>query len=168
MTQKGDTSYIKRIYTGRLNRRNFIKGLLFVNIPFVLLFLLFWFSEIAKFMFAIEITDSSGAVVSSGDGFGGVPPLLFMLIGLFAFCFMVAVSPSLLIRRHYDMNQSWKYFVVITVMLVGLTVIDPMLASLSTSAYMLYLLFKRGDSAKNGYGETDSPRGYLQIVGLKP
>lgn len=167
MSEKQKSSFIKRIYVGRLNRLNYVKGSLFAILPFVILFLLYWVLEIVKVIFSAQVVDENGAVISNSSSSGGIFPMLITLLGLACFCYYAVVAPSLVVRRHHDFNQSWIYPVAILAVLSILTLINGMLASLFGLIYVILLVFLRGSIIKNRYGDPDQNRNILQIVGIK-
>ena len=146
---------LKKMFEGRLNRRNFIKG-----------FMLPWLSVVAIFVsyFVLQIVETVLGVELDV----GFMPYLFVVVGLLALVFLlISNPPSLIIRRHHDLNQPWAYPLVIIVILFVLTIVFRDLAEILFSVYYLYLLLAVGSKGKNNYGDEDKPRGLKSIFGLQ-
>lgn len=167
MTSNPKSSFISRIYTGRINRLNYLKGSLFSILPFLLLFLVYWFSEIAKVIFSPQSVGQGNSVIDNSATVGGLFPILITLFGLVAFAFYTVIAPSLVIRRHHDFNQLWIYPAVIIAIIFILTLMNGMLASVISTIYCIFLMFYKGTAGSNQYGSPDVSRKTLQIVGLK-
>ena len=167
MSSNPKSSFLSRIYTGRISRLNYLKGSLFSILPFVLLFLAYWFSAIAKVISAPQTVGQGNSAIDNGATLGGLFPTLITLFGLVAFAFYAVVAPSLVVRRHHDFNQSWIYPVVIIAIISILTLMNGMLASVISTIYCIFLMFYKGTSDLNQYGSPDVSRKTLQIVGLK-
>lgn len=97
-SNSNETSYFKRLYGGRLNRRNFITGL-------ILIFVIFYVS-----LFAIGFV--LGLTGMHNDSISGI-------LYLISFIFLIIFGFSIAIRRLHDMGYSGWYTIACYIPLIG-------------------------------------------------
>ena len=146
---------IKRMFKGRVCRRNYLIGSFAVSLPAMMIFISYFVLQLGEVTLGVELTNHS--VIPYLYVFFGIPILFFLPIGLF----------SIIVRRHHDFNQSWPYpfFIIIGVILLRL--INSTLAEWSQSLYALLLLFIKGNKGVNSFGPPDKNKNILQIIGWK-
>ena len=93
----------------------------------------------------------------------GVLSLFFIVVPIIA---SGLLSLSILIRRHYDLNQSWVVPIVIAFVLLVLSSIDKSVGGLMSFVYFLYLAFSKSVDEGNKYGKPISYKNIWEKMGI--
>lgn len=127
--------YIKRIYLGRIGRKNYILGILSLGVLFVLSMLTLWFSAAMISVFGLYAILNGIAVICT----------------IFLYAAYVFYAVSLYVRRFHDLNKSaWH----------GLFLLIPII----NIYWAIVLLFKRGKESENKYGSVNLDAKILATV----
>jgi uncharacterized membrane protein YhaH (DUF805 family) len=146
VAQKPSSSgYFKRLYSGRMNRRNYIVGYLLLLGTIVCLLLL---NSIISLIFPGQVTDLSlkpGAPLPQPGIGEKITSIVFILLIMIWLVFFIIYIFSYFIRRLHDLNKTGWFCLLNFVPFVSLL-------------FHIYLLFFPGTAGENNYGAVPAPR----------
>jgi len=146
---------LKKLFEGRLCRWNYIFALLITPLILYIPVIAIW--AILRLFVVLFGIDESNTLIEFIRIF-----LLFTITSLIP----LVLGPTLVIRRHHDINQSWYYPLIVILAIIIFKFINSPISSFVGGLYTLFLILKAGSEIKNNYGEVDKPRGLKSIFGL--